>query len=495
MFWRQVELYSYVVWLLGQRQLLLSLLGMSLILICSRFWRRQSSASVLAAWLFFLSWLVWAPLVFTPERLQDFQSPLRHYWTMVAPADVFTLCSQSILHRLRTPPLAAIPQLNWNLLIISGWGLLAAWRAGRLWQKRRYYTRIVASAPVLDDTVSRSLVDRWRHAFSLKRPVELRSSEQCHQAFTIGLFRPVIFLPQLFLQQLDPDELDAVVGHEMAHVKRCDDVVIRLQRWLKAVFFFNPVLPVANRKVAELREQCCDRLAMEYGKLSASRYGKSLLRALALNRDRALIQDDVAGLGATPLRRRIESLLSDPRRFSWTPLVATALCLSSLSLLFGHTGSDPINARASAQLLEQLGAVAPIPGTAMTSKAFTWPTECAFGLTHSGIYHPGVDFAAPAGRTTSVRSIAAGRVTHVSHLPRLSPTSGATPKQIHISHQSGLVSSYLYVDNTTVKVGDRIAVGDVIAHVHNTGTHHGHVHVEVHQRGRLLDPSYLLTAR
>src|SRR5690625_1690769 len=123
MFWRQVELYSYVVWLLGQRQLLLSLLGMSLILICSRFWRRQSSASVLAAWLFFLSWLVWAPLVFTPERLQDFQSPLRHYWTMVAPADVFTLCSQSILHRLRTPPLAAIPQLNWNLLIISGWGL------------------------------------------------------------------------------------------------------------------------------------------------------------------------------------------------------------------------------------------------------------------------------------------------------------------------------------------------------------------------------------
>lgn len=495
MFWRQVELYSYVVWLLGQRQLLLSLLGMSLILICSRFWRRQSSASVLAAWLFFLSWLVWAPLVFTPERLQGFQSPLRHYWTMVAPADVFTLCSQSILHRLRTPPLAAVPQLNWNLLIISGWGLFAAWRGGRLWRKRRYYTRIVASAPVLDDAVSRSLVERWRRAFSLKRPVELRSSGQCQQAFTMGLFRPVIFLPQLLLQQLAPDELDAVVGHEMAHVKRCDDAVIRLQRWLKAAFFFNPVLPVANRKVAELREQCCDRLAMEYGRLSPSRYGKSLLRALALNQDRALIQDDVAGLGATPLRRRIESLLSDPRRFSWTPLLATALCLSSLSLLFGHTGSDPVSAGTSTRLLQQVGAVAPVPEAAVANKPFMWPDECTFGSPHPHIYHPGVDFAAPVGETTAVRSIAAGRVTHVSRLPLLSPASQAATQQVHVRHQNGLVSTYLYVDTPTVRVGDRVLAGDVIAHVHNSGDHHGHVHVEVHQRGRVLDPSYLLTAR
>src|SRR5690625_3030114 len=140
----QLEPYSYFVWLLGQRQLLLSLLGFVLILIFSRTWRRQSSASALAAWLFFLSWLVWAPLVFTPEMLQGCQSPIRNYWATVAPADVFTLCSQSMLHRLRAPPLASMPGVNWNLLVISGWALLAMARLVQLWHRRRRYVRIVA---------------------------------------------------------------------------------------------------------------------------------------------------------------------------------------------------------------------------------------------------------------------------------------------------------------------------------------------------------------
>lgn len=496
MFWRQLELYSYIVWLLGQRQLLLSLLGLLLILICSRFWRRHSSASVLAAWLFFLSWLVWAPLVFTPERLQGFQAPLRNYWTMVAPADVFTLCSQSILHRLRTPPLVAIPQLNWNLLLIACWGAFAGWRASQLWRKRRHYTQIVARATVLDDSASLALLTRWRQAYGLKRSVELRTSGQCDQAFTIGLFHPVVFLPESFLKQLEPADLDAVVGHEMAHVKRCDDAVICLQRWLKSVFFFNPVVLIANRKVAELREQCCDRLAMERGQLPASRYGKSLLRALSLNRKRSLAQDEVAGLSGTPLRRRIESLLCDHQRFSWKPLALAALCLSSVSLLFGHTGSDPIEAHDSNRLLAQLDAVAPIPGSAMSAKPFIWPDQCVFGPKDASIYHPGVDFTTPTGQTTVVRSIAAGQVTRVSRLSMLPehPLHADAARQVHIHHRNGIVSTYLYLDSTTVSVGDRVAAGDVIAHVHNDGNHHGHVHVEVHQRGRVLDPSYLLTA-
>lgn len=485
---RQFEIYSYVAWLLGQRQLLLSLLGFLLILIFSRTWRRQSSASALAAWLFFLSWLVWAPLVFTPERLQGFQAPIRTYWTTVAPADVFTLCSQSMLHRLRTPPLLPLPAVNWNLLAISGWALLASWRVVHLWRKRRHYTRIAASATLRDDPESLALMERWRQAYRLKRFVELRTSDRCGQAFTVGLFHPIVHLPESFLRQLEPDELDAVVGHEMAHVKRCDDLVIRLQRLLKALFFFNPIIAIANRKVAELREQCCDRLAMEHGKLSARHYGKSLLRTLALNQDREPVQDDVAGLISTPLRRRIESLVHDTGRFSWRPLAITALCLSSLSLLFGHTGSDPITARDSGRMLAHLGAVSPVPAGPMTSKPFIWPDQCVFGSIQPSIYHPGVDFATPVGQITPVRSIAAGRVIHISHHPLIAS------EQVHIRHHNGIVSTYLYLDNTTVRLGDRVAAGDVIANVHNTGQHHGHVHIEVHQRGRVLDPSYLLTA-
>lgn len=486
----QLELYSYTALLLGQRQLLLSLLGFLLVLACCRLWRRHSSASVLAPWLFFLSWLVWAPLVFTPERLQGFQAPIRETWSTIAPADVFTLCSQSIVHRFRSPPLTALPQLTWTLMVIIGWALFAVWRLFRLWRKRRRFVLIAARASPLDDAVSSAMLARWRQAFGLRRHVALRTSDLCPQAFTIGLLRPVIHIPGTLVRGLTANELDAVIGHEMAHVKRCDDLVIRVQRVLRALFFFNPLIAIAGRRVAELREQCCDRLAMERGNLSVRQYGGSLLRSLSLNQGKEQCQDDVAALNSTALRRRIESLTHARRVFSPAPLLTTALLLATLSLLFGHTGSDPMSADESALVLARLGAVAPAPGQQVLSKPFLWPKECVLGAIQQDSYHPGVDFTTPVGRTTPIHVLAPGRVTHVferASFSKIAPSGW----QVHVQHHNGVVSTYLHLDDVLVRPGDRLARGDIIAN--NTGRHHGHVHVEVHQRGRVLDPSYLLT--
>ncbi len=481
----QLELYSYTALLLGQRQLLLSLAGLLLVLFCCRLWRRQSSASLLAAWLFFLSWLVWAPLVFTPERLQGVQAPIRNYWSAVAPADVFSLCSQSVAHRFRTPPLESLPRLNWNVLIIAGWGLLAGGRAIQLWRRRRRYLDIANRAAPLDDADSRALLERWREVYRVRRPVDLRTSELCLQAFTVGLRHPVIHLPGVYLRALDRAGLDAVIGHEMAHVMRCDDLAMRLQRLLRALFFFNPIFAIANRRIAELREQSCDRLAIRRGRLSVRQYGESLLRILALGRGAERLPDDVAGIGSASLRRRIESLMQGDRRFSWRPVACTALLLVGLSLLFGHTGSDPMRGADSARVLAGIGAVSPVPGRQMMSKPFIWPNQCVFGAIDPKVYHPGVDFAAPAGSITYVRAIADGKVVHASLNSRLAGW------QVHVRHADGVVSTYLYLDRVSVQAGDRVAAGDPIAR--NDGSGHRHVHVEVHQRGRVLDASHLLT--
>lgn len=485
MFLGQLELYSYTALLLGQRQLLLSLTGFLLVLVCCRLWRRQSSASVLAAWLFFLSWLVWAPLVFTPERLQGLQAPIRSYWNAVAPADVFSLCSQSVAHRFRTPLLESMPRLNWNVIVIAAWALFALWRAVCLWRHRRRFIAIAARASVLSDAASLAMLERWRQAYGLKRPVELRSSGQCPQAFTVGLRRPIVHLPALYLRELDAAELDAVIGHEMAHVKRCDDLVIRLQRLLRALFFFNPIVTLASRQVAELREQSCDRLAIERGRLTARQYGRTLLRTLTLDGSADASRGEVASFGSTSLRRRIESLARAERRFSWLPLSFTALLLASLSLLFGHTGSDPMKGADSSRLLTGMGAVSPAPGRQLMSKPFAWPRHCVLGVIDQMVYHPGVDFATPAGTTTTIRAMADGKVIHASHNARLASW------QLHVRHAGGVVSTYLYLDELAVREGDRVRAGDPIAT--SEGRSHQHVHVEVHQRGRVLDSSHLLT--
>lgn len=490
----QLELFSYTAVLLGKRQLLLSLVGFLLILACSRLWRRQASASLLAPWLFFLSWLVWAPLVFTPELLQGIQAPLRETWSTIAPADVFTLCSQSVVHRFRTGPLGGIPLFSWNLMILAGWSLFACWRIVHLRLRRQRFVAIANAALPLADAQHVVVVDRWRQALRIRRSVELRTSETCGQAFTVGLLRPVIHLPGVFLRELSIEELDAVIGHEMAHVKRCDDLVIRVQRLLRALFFFNPAIGLASRRVAELREQCCDRLAIERGRLSPKHYGASLLRTLSLGRlhgnkrngwYRDQPGDAVVGLHSSPLRRRIESLTRGNRGFSPAPLVGTALMLTSLSLLFGHTGSTPMTAPESGRLLAGLGAASPVPGQGVSSKPFIWPDKCVIGSIDPSVYHPGVDFAAPAGRTTAIHAIAAGTVTHVVKRRQLPGW------QVHVSHVSGLVSTYLHLDTPLVSPGDQVDRGQAIAT--SEGRDHQHVHVEVHHQGRVLDPSYLLT--
>ncbi len=480
---REIELFSYAAVLMGQRHLLLSLLGLGLILLISRTWRRQSSASILYAWLFFLSWLVWAPLVFTPELLKSVQAPIRNTWSAVGPADIFSLCSQSVLHRLRTPLGGLPPQLTWNSLIIGLWALAAGWRTFHLWRKRRRYVTITQQAESLNDPVSTAMVERWRQAYGVRRPVRLCMSPACQQAFTLGLRRPVIHIPSLFLQELDAAELDAVIGHEMAHVSRWDDLVISLQRLLRGVFFFNPVIAVVNRRVAELREQCCDRLAMERGRLSVRHYGRSLLRTLALKKDREDLPVEVAGLHATALRRRIESLSQGRPRFAWKPLLVTMLALASLSLLFGNTGSDPMNARDSGRVLAGIGAVSPVPEHPIHDKPFVWPDQCRLGPIQPHHYHPGVDFSTPRDQVTPIRTIADGRVIRAFHSP------GLDGWHVHIRHSHGVVSSYLHLEDVSVKRGDRLSAGDTIAL--NSGDRHQYIHVEVHQRGRVLDPGYL----
>lgn len=485
-FW-QLDLFSYTAVLLGQRQLLLSLLGFLLVLVCSRICRRHASASLLAAWLFFLSWLVWAPLVFTPERLQGIQAPLRDTLNLIAPVDVFTLCSQSVIHHhLRMTPSGDQRFSNWNLALIAAWSAFACWRILHLWLRRRPFVAIADTARLLDEPRYIAMTLRWREALRIRRPVQLRTSEGCEQAFTVGVMRPVIHVPGVFLRELTAAGLDAVIGHEMAHVKRCDDLVICIQRLLRALFFFNPVIGVASRRIAELREQCCDRMAIERGRLSAKHYGATLLRTVTLGRDEAQNRDVIAGLHSSPLRRRIESLTRSKVRFSPVPLAATALMLATLSLLLGHTGPAPISALESSQVLAGIGAVSPVPGRGVTAKPFIWSEECLIGRIRSSVYHPGVDFATPAGQTTAIRALAQGEVTHV--VQREQPSGW----QIHIAHADGVASSYMHLDNALVQPGDRVSSGQSIAV--NRGEEFKYVHVEVHHRGRLLDPTWLFNA-
>jgi len=78
----------------------------------------------------------------------------------------------------------------------------------------------------------------------------------------IGFFRPVVLLPVRALTGLSPEQLEAVIAHELGHVKRFDVAVNFFQVVVETLFFFHPAVWWLNKRIRAAREDCCDDIAI-----------------------------------------------------------------------------------------------------------------------------------------------------------------------------------------------------------------------------------------
>ena len=99
----------------------------------------------------------------------------------------------------------------------------------------------------------------------VRRPVRILQSALAKTPLVIGYLKPVILMPLGLMSQLPVAELEAILCHELAHIRRKDFLVNLLQAVLEALFFFQPAVLWLNRLIREEREHCCDDLALEAG--------------------------------------------------------------------------------------------------------------------------------------------------------------------------------------------------------------------------------------
>ncbi len=78
----------------------------------------------------------------------------------------------------------------------------------------------------------------------------------------IGWLRPVILLPLNLVTSLSPAELDAILAHELAHIRRHDYIVNLLQAFTETVLFYHPAVWMISRRIRVEREYCCDDAAI-----------------------------------------------------------------------------------------------------------------------------------------------------------------------------------------------------------------------------------------
>lgn len=109
-----------------------------------------------------------------------------------------------------------------------------------------------------------------------KRKVRLRISSDGTSPAVYGLFRPVILVPNNLAPSLGSRHLRAVLLHELAHIKRGDLWVNWVQTVLQIVYFYNPLLWLANSTICRVREQAVDEVVLAAMGKKMQRYPEML---------------------------------------------------------------------------------------------------------------------------------------------------------------------------------------------------------------------------
>ena len=156
----------------------------------------------------------------------------------------------------------------------------------------------------------------------------------------VGVLRPMILLPASLASSLTLEQLELVLLHELAHIRRYDPAVNLLQRLVEALLFFHPAVWWLSRRISFERENACDDqvLRWNHGRVP---YADALLRVAelcaAIHNRPALPNASMAATGedAGQLKRRVLRLLeiNEDRRFRLTSFGMAASILVGVSLL------------------------------------------------------------------------------------------------------------------------------------------------------------------
>jgi beta-lactamase regulating signal transducer with metallopeptidase domain len=154
------------------------------------------------------------------------------------------------------------------------------------------------------------LVARLRRKMRLVRYIDVFRSELVDVPATLGWIRPAILLPPCALTGLSYEHLEALIAHELAHIRRHDFLVAALQNALETVLFFHPAVWLVSNGVRADREECCDAAAATF--LDApERYAEALI---VMEEVRFSLPSPVMSAGGGSLTRRIGRLLGDPQQ-------------------------------------------------------------------------------------------------------------------------------------------------------------------------------------
>jgi beta-lactamase regulating signal transducer with metallopeptidase domain len=244
--------------------------------------------------------------------------------------------SSSILSKAQTEQWPEIlrPWLSWIvglwacgvgflfLRLAAGWGVILQLRAQ-------------AEKPKNPAWIAR--LDRLRVRLGVSAPVRLLSSASATVPMVIGWMRPVVLVPAALLTGLSASQLQAVLAHELVHIRRHDFLVNLLQNVVETLFFYHPAVWWVSRQVRTEREHCCDDLAAAVCD-STLDYARALTALAELRQTSGAL--GLAATGGSLVGRiaRLAGISSPGPRAGW-PFPVLVLVTGAALAVFAANGS------------------------------------------------------------------------------------------------------------------------------------------------------------
>ena len=159
---------------------------------------------------------------------------------------------------------------------------------------------------------------RWqqiRAALSAASPlhlpigVEAMSSPAFMEPGVFGVRRPILLLPDGITGHLTPGQLEAILNHELCHIRRRDNLAAALHMVVEALFWFHPLVWWVGARLMDERERACDEEVLQMGS-EPEAYAGGILKICELYLDKSSLPC-VAGVTRLNLRKRIEEIMAN----------------------------------------------------------------------------------------------------------------------------------------------------------------------------------------
>jgi TonB family protein len=253
----------------------------------------------------------------------------------------------------------------WLPFVMIGWSAGALLLALHLlygWARVRQIQRTATS---VTSHYAQDMMRRMAARIGVTQRLRLVESALVEVPSVIGFVRPAIIVPVSVLANLPPAQLEAILAHELAHIRRGDYLMNLLQCVVEVLLFYHPAVWWVSKQIRVEREHCCDDVAAALS--DRVEYAHALVSLETLRAEiPALAMGATGGDLLGRIRRLVDPAPMPPRSSGWVAMTAvlTVLAVAAFGQIHGMAAGSQGPARLAATVVDPQGGV--VPGVRVT---------------------------------------------------------------------------------------------------------------------------------